>query len=130
MIRRQQLGSSLLILLLGTAGYCETPSDWDNWRGPDGNSIVYEKDWNPGALRPQPKYVWRARVGFGYSAVSIKGDYLYSMGNDDGIDTVFCPLVENGREAKGKCWTAPVFCRGRVYCRNDRGEIACIDLRD
>ena len=37
---------------------------------------------------------------------------------------------EESREAKGKCWTAPVFCRGRLYCRNDRGEIVCIDMRE
>ncbi len=37
---------------------------------------------------------------------------------------------EDLREAKGKCWTAPIFCRGRLFCRNDRGEIVCIDMRD
>ena len=37
---------------------------------------------------------------------------------------------EDSREAKGKCWTAPVFCRGNLYCRNDRGEIVCIDMRE
>ncbi|HEV8541926.1 MAG TPA: PQQ-binding-like beta-propeller repeat protein [Verrucomicrobiae bacterium] len=29
----------------------------------------------------------------------------------------------------GKCWTAPVLSNGRVYCRNSRGDIACVDLR-
>jgi len=36
---------------------------------------------------------------------------------------------EDRREAKGKCWTAPVFCRGMLYCRNDRGVVACVDMR-
>ncbi|HTG43909.1 MAG TPA: PQQ-binding-like beta-propeller repeat protein [Verrucomicrobiae bacterium] len=29
----------------------------------------------------------------------------------------------------GKCWTAPVLANGRIYCRNSRGEIACINVR-
>ncbi|MFC2161872.1 PQQ-binding-like beta-propeller repeat protein [Acidobacteriota bacterium] len=26
------------------------------------------------------------------------------------------------------CWTAPVFCNGKIYVRNTYGDIACIDL--
>lgn len=26
----------------------------------------------------------------------------------------------------GKCWTAPVLANGRVYCRNSRGDVACV----
>lgn len=29
----------------------------------------------------------------------------------------------------GKCWTAPVLANGIVYCRNQQGEIAAVDLR-
>jgi outer membrane protein assembly factor BamB len=29
----------------------------------------------------------------------------------------------------GKCWTAPVLADGRIYCRNSRGEVACLDVR-
>jgi outer membrane protein assembly factor BamB len=29
----------------------------------------------------------------------------------------------------GKCWTTPVLANGRVYCRNSRGDIVCVDLR-
>ena len=28
-----------------------------------------------------------------------------------------------------KCWTAPVFANGIIYCRNGRGDIAAIDMR-
>jgi hypothetical protein len=27
------------------------------------------------------------------------------------------------------CWTMPVLCDGLVYCRNDKGSLVCIDLR-
>jgi outer membrane protein assembly factor BamB len=29
----------------------------------------------------------------------------------------------------GKCWTAPILANGRIYCRNQRGEIICVDVR-
>ena len=29
----------------------------------------------------------------------------------------------------GKCWTAPVLANGRIYCRNSRGDVVCVDLR-
>ncbi len=28
----------------------------------------------------------------------------------------------------GKCWTAPVLANGLIYCRNSRGDIACVDV--
>jgi outer membrane protein assembly factor BamB len=28
----------------------------------------------------------------------------------------------------GKCWTPPVLCRGRIYCRDHRGTLACLDV--
>ncbi len=29
----------------------------------------------------------------------------------------------------GKSWTAPVLANGRLYCRNSRGDVVCVDLR-
>lgn len=29
----------------------------------------------------------------------------------------------------GRCWTAPVLSHGRIYCRNARGEVVCLDVR-
>jgi outer membrane protein assembly factor BamB len=28
----------------------------------------------------------------------------------------------------GKCWTVPVLANGRIYCRNARGDVACLDV--
>ena len=28
----------------------------------------------------------------------------------------------------GKCWTVPVLSNGRLYCRNSRGDLVCLDL--
>jgi outer membrane protein assembly factor BamB len=29
----------------------------------------------------------------------------------------------------GKCWTVPVLSNGRIYCRNARGALVCLDVR-
>jgi outer membrane protein assembly factor BamB len=29
----------------------------------------------------------------------------------------------------GKCWTAPVLSNGRIYCRNSKGDLVCVDVR-
>jgi outer membrane protein assembly factor BamB len=29
----------------------------------------------------------------------------------------------------GKCWTTPVLANGRIYCRNSRGDLVCVDVR-
>ena len=28
----------------------------------------------------------------------------------------------------GKCWTSPVFANGRIYCRNAKGRLACVEF--
>ena len=30
---------------------------------------------------------------------------------------------------KGTCWSPPVLCRGRIYCRDHRGTVVCLDVR-
>jgi len=27
-----------------------------------------------------------------------------------------------------KCWTTPVLANGRIYCRNSRGDLTCLDV--
>ena len=29
----------------------------------------------------------------------------------------------------GRCWTVPVLANGRIYCRNSRGRLVCVDVR-
>jgi hypothetical protein len=29
----------------------------------------------------------------------------------------------------GKCWTAPVLANGRIFCRNARGDVVCLNVQ-
>lgn len=40
-----------------------------------------------------------------------------------------CEILATHRVLEGKCWTPPVLCGGRIYCRNAAGEIVCVDVR-
>jgi outer membrane protein assembly factor BamB len=64
--------------------------DWIRWRGPGGNGIYPETQWNPASLKDEVKPIWTIQVGKGYSSVVINGDLLYTLGYDNGKDTVFC----------------------------------------
>jgi len=34
------------------------------------------------------------------------------------------------RVLSGQCWTMPVLCGGRIYCRNTAGQVVCLDVWD
>ena len=62
------------VLITLTFGICNHYSiaddfDWPRWRGPNGDGISMEKDWNPEALAGGPKILWKVDVGAGYSNV-------------------------------------------------------------
>jgi outer membrane protein assembly factor BamB len=29
----------------------------------------------------------------------------------------------------GACWNSPVLCDGRIYARNEKGTLVCLDVR-
>jgi outer membrane protein assembly factor BamB len=57
-------------------------------------------------------------------ALRASGELLVAPAAPEG----FKPVAQ-AQVLGGKCWTAPVLANGRVYCRNSRGDIVCLDLR-
>ena len=114
-------------------------SDWARWRGPEGNGISSETDWKPQALAA-PKFLWKARLGEGYSCVSVAEKRLYTMGNQDGNDLVYCldavtgkeawkhayPCAPGGRGYQGPRAT-PVVDGGLVYTLSNEGHAFCLE---
>ena len=68
--------------------------DWPRWRGPNGNGISMETDWDPEALAGGPKILWKVDVGRGHSNVAIKDNRLYTMG----MEEVYCFDADTGEE--------------------------------
>lgn len=133
---------AMLIVTQTVAG-----NDWTKWRGPNGNGIVRDNRWNPKALSAQPKIVWEKQLGLGYSAVAVKGDRLYTMGNKEenrsGEDIVYCFHATTGKEiwrftypcTTSKRWpgptATPVLDGNRLYtiC-DDTGDLYCLNANN
>jgi outer membrane protein assembly factor BamB len=56
------------------------------------------------------KQAWKAKVGIGFTAVSVAGGRLYTMGNRDKSDTatLFCLDAATGKEIWTKEWPSPL----------------------
>ena len=99
MIDQRRIAASILFACLSfflfPAGHVW--GDWPKWRGPDGNGTASETDWNPAALESGPDILWQASVGAGYSSLAISDGRVYTLGNKNGEDTVYCLDMLSGK---------------------------------
>jgi outer membrane protein assembly factor BamB len=72
--------------------------DWYQWRGPNRDGVSSEKDWLATWTEGNPKELWKVPVGTGFSAVSVSKGRVYTIGNANKTDTVFCLDAETGKE--------------------------------
>lgn len=100
-----------LVLILGCfiatflPGTC-LGADWPRFRGPDNNGVSQETDWSAKWSSAGPPIDWRLAVGTGYSSVAIAEGRLYTLGNEENVDTVYCLDAETGKEI----WTHSYDC--------------------
>jgi outer membrane protein assembly factor BamB len=85
---------ALIFLLLLCGCSKEEEVGWPRWRGPNGDGISNETDWDPEALADEPNILWKADVGMGFSNVVLKYNRLYAMG----MKGVACLNAETGEQ--------------------------------
>lgn len=80
------------------------------------------------------KTIWEQR-GFGGGTVALADDKLIVLG--DKGDLVIAEATSKGykpisraKVLSGTCWVNPVLANGRLYCKNNKGELICIDVRN
>ena len=112
--------------------------DWLAWRGPNGNGITNETGWNPKALNDGVKVLWSADIGHGYSAVAVKGDTVFAIGNDGTQDTIRCMSVKTGKDVWTFSYTcdsgggykgpraSPVLDGPAVFTLSQDGQVHCL----
>lgn len=120
-------------------------ADWPQWRGPSRNGISAEKGWNTN-WAGGPRKAWTARVGLGWSAVSVVGNRLYTAGWANGNDTIWCLDSATGRpiwkwsypcsggdkyggDQYGGTRAAPTVDGGSVYIMSIEGGVACLNAQ-
>ena len=115
--------------------------DWPCWRGPDHNGISTEKAWSSSWPADGPKQLWKASVGIGFSSVSVVNGRLFTLGNRNETDTVYCFDAESGKELwkhSYACGLDPIYYEGgpgstptvdgnNVYTLSKRGHLFCFE---
>jgi outer membrane protein assembly factor BamB len=129
----------LALMALGT--FTASAGDWPCWRGPDRNGISLEKGWQAQWPAAGPKQLWRAAVGTGFSSFSVSGGHVFTMGNRNNNDWVFCLEAGTGKKVweqsypcpldpknfeGGPCAT-PTVADGRIYTFSRKGDLFCLD---
>ena len=131
------------VLLACVAGGSAGPaaSDWPQWRGPERSGISREAGlatvWPPEG----PRVLWRASIGKGFSSFAVAGGRVYTMGNTNNEDTVFCFDALTGKaiwKHTYACPALPLSYEGgpsatpavdgdRVYTLSKFGHCFCLD---
>jgi outer membrane protein assembly factor BamB len=115
-------------------------TDWPQWRGPDRDGVSAEK---VSATWPAegPKVLWRASVGTGFSSISVSEGRVYTMGNTNNEDTVWCFEAGSGKTLwrhtyaaqLGPQWyeggpgSTPTVDGRQVFTISKWGDVFCLD---
>ena len=130
-----------LLILLAVAPL--SAQEWVAWRGPNGNGVVGAGTWNPAALSPAPCILWTTNVGMGHSAVAVRGQRLWTLGNRQNAsgtyeDVVVCLDTRDGsqvwefryacpeKEDPGPAAT-PAVDGDRLYTLSREGHLYCLN---
>jgi outer membrane protein assembly factor BamB len=114
--------------------------DWPQWRGINRDGISSETISPASWGKDGPKQLWRKEVGTGVSSVVVRGGRLYTMGNKDGMDVVFCldastgaeiwrhsyPQELDDRQFEGGPAGTPTVDGDRVYTLSHQGDLFCL----
>lgn len=115
--------------------------DWPCWMGPDRNGISRETALNFQWDKAGPIKLWQVEVGTGFSCIVVANNRLYTMGNKDDQDTLFCLNAETGDEIWKHTYASPLnpnyymggpgsspTVHGKwVYCLSKTGHLFCLD---
>lgn len=85
-------------VLLALSATLTSAEDWPRWRGPQANGISQETGWNSNWGDQGVPVLWKSQVGTGYSSMAVAGGKLYTIGHQDGKETLFCLDAESGKE--------------------------------
>ncbi len=143
-IRDGWAGLALGVALLngGARAAEQVPAaDWPQFRGPTRDGISRETAWSHAWPLGGPPKLWSAQVGAGFSSMTISGDRLYTMGNAEEQDSVWCldagsgavlwrhryPCKLDPKYYTGGTSSTPTIAAGAVYSLSKAGQLHCLD---
>jgi outer membrane protein assembly factor BamB len=87
----------LSILSVAASVLSVRAGDWPNWRGPNHDGVSSETGWSTQWPADGPSQLWKASVGTGFASVSVRGNRVYTIGNQNNTDSVFCLDADTGK---------------------------------
>ncbi|MBN2329173.1 MAG: PQQ-like beta-propeller repeat protein [Candidatus Omnitrophica bacterium] len=89
--------------------YANDAQDWNQFHGPKRDRISSESNWLSNWDENPPKQLWRQTIGIGFSSISVVGNRVYTMGNQDDKDTVWCFDANTGQEIWRHTYSCELF---------------------
>lgn len=113
-------------------------ADWPTWRGPSFDGRSEEREWRIGS---EPKVLWEAEVGLGFSSFVIAADRVFTTGHADEKDSVFCLDAKTGKVLwqysyaadlgdkyyEGGTSATPTLDGDKVYQLSRWGDLICLE---
>lgn len=83
-------------------------------------------DWKTGEVK------W-TEASFGKGALMMADGKIIGLSDKGMLMTIdpspeSCKVISRAQVLGGKCWTTPVLSNGKIYCRNAKGDLACLDV--
>ena len=97
----------VVFIAAGSSGLL-VAEDWYRFRGPQLNGRSSETQWSHEWPAGGPSIAWRAEVGTGFSSVVISENRLYTIGNRDNVDTIYCLDVQTGQPIWTHAYASPI----------------------
>jgi outer membrane protein assembly factor BamB len=118
--------------------------DWPCWRGAERDGIARETDWTWQWNAEGPAVLWRASVGKGFSSFAVANSRVYTLGNEEGTDTVYCLAADTGAvlwRHSYPCELQPLSYEGgpgatpavdgrHVFTFSKGGDLFCLEATD
>lgn len=105
---------SLLCFAMLLAATTTTPKlfalDWPHWLGPSGDNLTTDPAFKPDLSKYST--AWQAKIGHGYSSVTVARGRAYCLGHDGkDTETVYCFDAESGKELWHVSYPAELIAR-------------------
>jgi outer membrane protein assembly factor BamB len=132
--------SSLAAAFCAILTFAAAAADWPQWRGPAANGVSAEAAWTHDWAGGKPKTLWQAELGYGFSSVAVADGRVYTTGNTDDSDTVYCLDAATGKQLwthsypckraptmyEGGPNATPAVAAGDVYVASREGHVFCL----
>ncbi len=105
---RYVVSAALVCLAVGSLACGD---DWPNWRGPHRDGISKETGWSTTWPAEGPKVLWNTSIGIGFASMAVSGGRVYTMGNANDTDTLYCLDAVTGKEIWKQSYACPLYAK-------------------